>query len=66
MRRVWIASIVLALVVVGSCRWLLPERFAVNAPIGHMLFGRGAEPPAADTLGTRFHVPEGYAVGLFA
>ena len=27
MRRVWIASIILALAVVGSCRWLLPERF---------------------------------------
>jgi glucose/arabinose dehydrogenase/cytochrome c553 len=66
MRRVWIASIVLALAVVGSCRWLLPERFAVNAPIGHMLFGRGAETPAPDILEERFRAPEGYAVGLFA
>jgi glucose/arabinose dehydrogenase len=66
MRRLWIAAIVLALALVGSCRWLLPERFAVNAPIGHMLFGRGAATPAPDTLGRRFRAPEGYAVGLFA
>jgi glucose/arabinose dehydrogenase/cytochrome c553 len=66
MRRVWIASIVLALAVVGSCRWLLPERFAVNAPVGHMLFGHGAETPAPDTVATRFRAPEGYDVGLFA
>jgi glucose/arabinose dehydrogenase len=31
-----------------------------------MLFGRGVETPSADTLGTRFQVPAGHAVGLYA
>jgi glucose/arabinose dehydrogenase len=66
MRRASIAAIVLALAIVGSCRWLLPERFAVNAPVGHMLLGRGADTPSAETLETRFRALDGYAVELFA
>src|SRR5262245_18594448 len=66
MRRAWIAFIVLALALVGSCRWLLPERFAVNAPVRHMLFGRGVDSPVPDTVGTRFRAPEGSQVALYA
>jgi len=54
------------LVAFGACHWLLPERFAVNAPLGHLLFGRGAGAPPAESLGTRIRAPEGLRVGLFA
>ena len=57
---------VFAVALVGACRWLLPERYAVNAPIAHMLFGRGIATPAESTLATRLHAPEGLSVGLFA
>ncbi len=36
----------------GACV-LLPERFAVNAPIQHMLFGRGTDAPTAEDFETR-------------
>jgi glucose/arabinose dehydrogenase len=45
---------------------LLPERFAVNAPMLHALFGRGIEAPAPGLVGSRIRAPEGFAVGLFA
>ena len=45
---------------------LLPERFAVNAPIAHMLFQRGVEAPAAATVSQQIHVPKGFSIGLFA
>lgn len=66
MRRASIAATVLALALVGSCRWLVPERYAVNAPLGHLLFGRGTRTPADDALGTRLRAPEGFSIGLFA
>jgi glucose/arabinose dehydrogenase len=45
---------------------LLPERFAVNAPITNSLFGWGAEPPAPEAFGSRIRAAEGYAVSLYA
>jgi glucose/arabinose dehydrogenase len=65
MRRFAIAAIVLTLALVGSCRWLLPERYAVNAPIGHMLFGRGGETPVRETVQSRLHAPDGHAVAVY-
>jgi glucose/arabinose dehydrogenase len=65
-RRALVAIAVFGVALVGACRWLLPERYAVNAPIAHMLFGRGTATPAEATLEQRLHVPEGLSVGLFA
>jgi len=50
----------------AACRWLLPERFAVNAPIAHLLWGRGVAAPPPESFGTRIRAPEGFSVGLFA
>jgi glucose/arabinose dehydrogenase len=50
----------------AACQWLLPERFAVNAPLSHLILGRGVGAPPAEALGTRIRPPEGLAVGLFA
>lgn len=59
-----------ALVVAGfscvACRFLLPERLAVNAPLSHLLFGRGTAPPEASLFGARIRVPDGFDIGLYA
>ncbi len=49
----------------GGCA-LLPERCAVNAPISHLLFGRGGGTPAGETVEDRLRVPAGFAIGVFA
>jgi len=62
-----IALVLAGLLVAGffACG-LLPERWAVNAPIWNSLFGWGAEPPAAAAFGTRIRAAGGYAVSLYA
>jgi glucose/arabinose dehydrogenase len=65
MRRFGIAVVVLALAAIGACRWLLPERYAVNAPIAQLLFQRGIEAPAPATVAERLHVPEGFTISQF-
>ena len=47
MRRILLILCGLAAVSFAACHWLLPERFAVNAPIAHLLFQRGVEAPTA-------------------
>jgi glucose/arabinose dehydrogenase len=51
---------------IGACTWLLPERFAVNAPIAHMLWGRGTDAPSARVVDERMHVPDGFTVSIWA
>src|SRR5262245_34702462 len=51
---------------ISACS-LLPERYAVNAPMLHMMSGWfGADAPEQDLFGARIRVPEGFAVGVFA
>jgi len=46
---------------------LLPERYAVNAPMIHMMSGWfGADAPEQDLFGARIRVPSGFDVGVFA
>jgi glucose/arabinose dehydrogenase len=49
----------------GACL-LLPERFAVNVPIGNALFGASGAAPAPDLLGSRIQVPRGLSIQLYA
>ena len=51
---------------VGACRRVLPERFAVNAPVAHLLFGVGVEPVSGGALSERVALPDGFAIGIFA
>jgi glucose/arabinose dehydrogenase len=44
---------------------VLPERFAVNAPIAQMLFGGAGETPEPDDV-ERMQVPPGFAIGVYA
>jgi glucose/arabinose dehydrogenase len=66
MRRAALLTIVFALVLVGACRWLLPERYAVNAPVAHMLFGKGGGTPEPATVKQRLHPADGFEIRVFA
>jgi len=57
-------AIMLALAV-GACE-LLPERYAVNAPLQQLLLGRGRGAPDAETVEARIRAPEGFAVSVWA
>jgi glucose/arabinose dehydrogenase len=49
------------------CFWkLLPERYAVDAPIGQMLFGRGRPALPPQEVRERLQVPAGFAISLYA
>ncbi len=65
----WRVSLILAAILallVGSCTWLLPERYAVNAPIGQMLWGAGVDAPDAEVVDQRMAVAEGFELSLWA
>jgi glucose/arabinose dehydrogenase len=66
MLRWVILGIVVIGVGVGACTLLLPERFAVNAPIAHTLFGRGTDAPGEPTIRERLKVPDGFALSKYA
>jgi glucose/arabinose dehydrogenase len=66
MRKVVIVACLLLVGIIGSCGFLLPERFAVNAPIASMLFGSSSAPPSSDQIESRFRVPPGFSLSLYA
>jgi glucose/arabinose dehydrogenase len=51
---------------VGACVALWPDRFVVNAPVRHMLFGKGIAPPPEDVARARLRGPAGARVTRFA
>jgi glucose/arabinose dehydrogenase len=55
-----------AAVLVAACRTLLPERFAVNAPLRQLLLQRGIAAPAASELGGRIRAADGFDIQLYA
>jgi len=65
----WRISLILLAILalgVGSCTWLLPERFAVNAPIGQMLWGASVDTPDAEVIDRQMAVPEGFELSIWA
>jgi glucose/arabinose dehydrogenase len=64
-RRIVVFAVLLGVASFAACRWLLPERFAVNAPIAHLLFQRGIDTPSQATVAERLAVPAGFSIGLF-
>jgi glucose/arabinose dehydrogenase len=64
--RLAFGALVMAALAIGACRIFLPERYAVNAPLGHLLLGRGGEAPAAEAVGGLLAVPTGFAVELWS
>jgi len=65
-RRSFLFLLILAVAAVGACNLLLPERFAVNAPIGQLLFGRGRPLEAESVEPGRMKVPPGFEITVFA
>jgi glucose/arabinose dehydrogenase len=63
--RIGIALVVLATGAFLACQ-LLPERFAVNAPVLNALFGWGSTPPESAAFGARIRAADGYSVSLYA
>ncbi len=55
-----------ALALIGACNVLLPERYAVNAPLRQIVLGRGIAAPPDSAFGTRLRVPDGFSINLYA
>ena len=66
LKRIVIGVALAFAILVLSCKYLLPERFAVNAPIGRMLFGWAGEMPVAAEIQKRLQVPPGFSIGVYA
>jgi glucose/arabinose dehydrogenase len=64
--RIMLGGVVVAGFSCAACAWLLPERYAVNAPLAHMLFGKGSKPPKPELFGSRIRVPDGFSIALYA
>lgn len=66
MKRILVGAFVLLVALaIGACHWLVPERFAVNAPIGQMLWGADADAPDTATIDDRMQAPEGFEVSIW-
>lgn len=50
----------------GACQFLVPERFAVNGPMLHSMFGFGVAAPEAALIEDRISLPEGFSASLYA
>ena len=70
MRRFLLGGSFLILLGIVSCTVLLPERYAVNAPMGSLLsmlgIGEGVQPPPETEFQMRVRVPEGFQIEIFA
>ena len=65
----WRVPLALAGVLVGlfgACSLLLPERFAVNAPLRQMLWGGGVDAPGPAMVDRRMKTAPGFEVSLWA
>ncbi len=66
LRRVFFFVCFLLLVVIVSCNVFLPERFAVNAPMFAQMLGRTVDPPSSEQVESRYRVPEGFSLSIWA
>jgi glucose/arabinose dehydrogenase len=65
MRKAVVGGLIAVAAAAGACA-LLPERYAVNAPLGHLLFQRDREAPDASLVGSRIRAADGFRVELYA
>ena len=70
-KRVWspLAGFLAALAgstLLSGCNVLLPDEYAINAPMVHTLFGIGTAPPDGSEIDLRMQVPPGFGVSLYA
>jgi hypothetical protein len=50
---------------IGGCQ-LLPERYAINAPLRNLVWGGGVEAASPQVLRERLKTPDGFSVSLWA
>ncbi len=65
MKRLAIGVAAVGAAFVFACA-LLPEKYAVNAPLGQLLFGRAGPPAEASLLAQRIELPPGFSLSVFA
>jgi len=63
--RISLGMALLGVITLSACRYLLPERFAFNAPLASMIFGTGG-PPLTSEGRARLKGPPGWSVSPFA
>jgi glucose/arabinose dehydrogenase len=56
---------ILILALTGACA-LLPERYAVNAPLRNLIWGGGVQAATPETLRERLRAPDGFTASLWA
>jgi glucose/arabinose dehydrogenase len=66
MKKWLLGLLVAAAGLAGACQLLLPERFAVNGPMLHSMFGMGVGAPEAATVGERIRLPAGFTASIYA
>jgi glucose/arabinose dehydrogenase/cytochrome c553 len=66
LKRLSLALAAVLVCLAGACHYLLPERFAVNAPVAHMLFGVGSEGPVESQFGGRIQPAAGFSIDIYA
>lgn len=64
--RIALGLLLLVALAFVACRHVVPERYAVNAPLRQLLLGRGIEAPSPDAVQELLSVPDGFAVDLWA
>ncbi len=66
LRRILTGTTLLVALAIGACTTMLPERFAVNAPMWSQMFGGGIDAPPAEAVDSTFRTLPGLGVGLYA
>lgn len=66
LRRIAAITALLAVMGIVSCNLFLPERFAVNAPMIAQMLGRTIDPPDSEKVASRYQVPEGFSLSIWA
>ncbi|WP_262693896.1 PQQ-dependent sugar dehydrogenase [Kordiimonas aquimaris] len=60
-------SVLIILVIAIAGLWVFwPKNFAVNGPLLDFITGKQAETPTTEIMRTRFNLPLGFRIGLFA
>ena len=64
--RIAVATVVGGMLAISACRHILPERYAVNAPLKNLIWGAGVDAAPPDVLRDRLKTPPGFSVTLYA
>ncbi len=66
MRRIALLLLWVGMGAAAACSFLLPERYAVNAPLRQLIFGLGIDAPPEWAFNSRIRAADGFSVTLYA